>query len=1439
MEEFLPSISQTRTDLSEKKSILFIENLLIGYDVRTYLSENDKTPDMDGCICILDNTKRICGKISVQIKTYPNKINTKKKENARYDIPNKILGYAKRMQTEVVILLVADVEKEKVYWKHIENTFIDECCKRKNQKTFRHYFLDSEIITNKNVADTIKRWQSIYDKKIDSFKDLNSNVRDKVYQASIAFETITPYFYNLNNSHIERKETSELFDWINSERKEKRSNVALLVGEAGMGKSVVIKELLTKLQKNEIATYAIKADMKGVAENPLRPTIDTLESLSETFSILLSNKDKAVLLIDQIDALSQCLSNDQYKINSYLALINEFSKEKYKDVRIVVSCRKFDLEYDPRLSSLKNNKVFELNPLSVDEVKNVLNLLPLLDNIESISKPTIEILRTPQYLDIFCRVYDKNKTLLNATSPHSLYDELWNQTILHTNNKVAIKANSLEDILYKIAEKIQQEETLSPYWIISGNDNISITYLSTEGIVKFDGKQISFFHQTFYDYVLARYYTINGFSLVNEVIKKHQGLFLRSTIKIVISYQRDHNESLYKKELETLLLSNNIRFHIKLLILQTLGSFHDLKLFEIKIIKKLITDKNDLINIFIRQTISTEWFDAISICLKDRIANLENTEEKNNFSLVMFIARYASERVDTVFQLISAIKDSNIQSFIAERALWFTTDYRSKEVQHWYTQLKNKSKRLDSHYLENAITSCPEYACQEVKVVLLDILLSKDRNDHNSNYEDNSFIEDVCEPLVKICPLIFYPILKDVFFQTIEASRYSYGDNYLDCDTVFFNQLSVNNKYNKIIDWIVILLNDKVHSKLDFVKKEIEDYCNMKENSSYIIVLQVINTHPQIFTENFFSIIQNKNLVESLLNHNHTEYHFRELLNNIYIYLTTEQREWYQNYVLQYSPKNDFLVYKYRNEYHPLLFYKLGYQKRKLIYSIPNQELTAELKKIKQELDRRYKSHECKNIKPKYGVSMASICGGLTSTENYSKFTQKVWLSSFIKCENNGLGIGKREYFDINQHAIAFKKCVSDNPNKFYPFIQNIFDRENIHNRYKIAALEGLLEGNYPLSKTLHLYYSLIKSNYEDYSQYQLIELTRFICKCDGDHIDKIIEYLCKIILKPLATSYTSDIESKHPKEIGKCELLQKAINTTQGRAIKSLIKICSIELRKDKIYTILIDLYPKLSIELHLVVLHYIYVREYYNENLFSRLLQIYLQEPISEYLIVQSEAIHAFWYNKPEVVFPYISSILHNKRSQLILSSILFFGTEYENSKCFSRKLLDEINENNTDEVVKNLIRLSIKNISENSYRNLCIEILIKYSTDPRVDIISEYTIHFSELPVSEFPLFNKLFEILYPNLNNERLSGILDYIKDCSSTYPLECYECLDKLSKIKNHGYGFEKEHILEFLLAIYKNLNQENEESLLICDKILDTIDNLMYNGEYRLDKILD
>jgi Cdc6-like AAA superfamily ATPase len=121
-------------------------------------------------------------------------------------------------------------------------------------------------------------------------------------------------------------------------------------GKKGVGKTTVLHDVYCQLaDENEFVVLAIKCDqfydvnLKGLSKQ----LFTNLESFNDFFNALRDKGGKFVVLLDQLDALSQTLSTDRRWLQTYIKLIQELLN--LPNTRIIISTRSFDLEYDADL----------------------------------------------------------------------------------------------------------------------------------------------------------------------------------------------------------------------------------------------------------------------------------------------------------------------------------------------------------------------------------------------------------------------------------------------------------------------------------------------------------------------------------------------------------------------------------------------------------------------------------------------------------------------------------------------------------------------------------------------------------------------------------------------------------------------------------------------------------------------------------------------------------------------------------------------------------------------------------------------------------------------------------------------------------------------------------------------------------------------------------
>ena len=1420
-----PNKSSWASKRLDEKSVRLLRKILEDKRVDTSnIEEGGTEANTDGYISILDVDDTIVAKVTVQIKHYNN--NAISEKGVCYDIPTSLLAYAHRMKGEVVLFITCDTNNDIVYWKYIDRAFVEsQIANSENiQQTYRYYFKDNENLTENNVDSVIDLWETLYHEQMLSLKDEKSKLLDFLDVNLKSFEGITTTFYGLKESHIARKETDQLFDWIQGDLTSKDCKLKLLVGNAGVGKTVIIKDLLDKLTTSGVKCLTIKADYYNITENE---TSDfSLEKLHASLDLLVSEHKRVVVIIDQIDALSQYLSNDRDKLNILLNVIAAWEKKYSKDIRIIVSCRKYDLEYDPSLSQLKEHSTaIEVNSLDDKDVENVVNKLDS-GLYHKLTSQTITTLRTPQYLDIFCRLYDSGCVgKYNYQNYMELYDDLWSSLINYANKNTS--CDNLEDVMFEIANSIHEAETLTPTWLITARNNKATRYLASECIVKYNNKRISFFHQSFYDYVLARYYASKNKSLITELKSQFQGLEVRSSIKIFLDFERGHSDSLYKKDIYTIIFSNDIRLHLKQLALSILSYSDAVYKFEIDIIKKLPKLNHQLFIYFLSTTANPLWFPTIKDLIQPLVADL--TTENDYFDpLRILFSNYASKFPNDIYDMVETIKDSSTKENITMWMLRNHNDYSNKKVRESYINLKVKPNFDLASCVMDAIDTNLNFALEETKELLINYYFLNN-NKHKSHY-DYELFEQICERFYKEYPKDFLMIAYDCFVQIVSKTR-KQSYQWYSTNEIFSNYMS--DYAEKFFDWLGNLLIQYIGEQ-DFDTSMVEKLLSLEEEYAFILSFKVIAAKPTLFDIYIKNLVSHNEELDKFIEFNDVRYYFLEALSKWYLSVSHEEQVKYQGYILKYRSKRDN-IHSDRSDNKLVLPY-LGWHKWQLLCcTILESTLTKEAKRYKQELCRRFKCVYV-NEKPNHHVTAASICGGITTQEVYNHFSPDNWLSSFGKLDERiTFRKGNFSPISLRAHAEAFTKCVENSPEKYKKFIFSLHDNPNIKSMYQEAGLLGLLLGGADKTELAPLFQRYMNVSYIRDNVYTFEQLAMNYTKEENCMIDDLIPILVQTIKQPLLLkNEQEDLQVKSLTDITQHKL-NVAINSFQGRALNILISICALSTRRVQIYNLLNLLYTDLAIELRLEVLYYIYYKEYYDEVLTDKLFSVYLSGSGACGLIVRTDVVQSHFYFKTDLVRTYIADLMKDNRCHDILAQIFFYGLYHDDIKDVCKQNLNKILLLNDKKVIATMIRLSLENISESCYREIATDILVCHIANNREEIVKSYEYHIEDLPVEEFNLFEEITKDWNIKSHRERFSQI-KYLEKCASKLPLNCYQYIKAHDFLHSDDY-YVKEKIVKLLLGIYKQMKEE--ENLDAMNKMMDLFDEYVIANSYIINDAIE
>lgn len=1379
------------------------------------VESHDKSANTDGYIELVDDEDRPVGKLVVQAKTYKSKY----KGQNKAEIPAYFVAYAMRMRNEVCIFFSVDADENRIYWKYISDDYIRSFQKAGDNASHIYQFTSEEIVSQENVDDTIDRWKQIFNDKIAQLTKEKKSTEEVMTESCSAFQRINTYFHDLKDSFVERKEIDILCKWVKEELQEKESCVKVLVGNAGMGKSVIIKKVIQRLNADGIRCFAIKADKLqtpiGYSSN------EHLELLRNTFSSLIQEK-RAVLIIDQIDALSQYINSDRSKLENIITLIKLFSEDKnMRNVRIIVSSRSFDLDFDPKLSLLGREPQIKLGLLSKEDVEKVLDRLKV-GLYKELDDKTKTVLQTPQHLNLFCRVYAKNKKK-EYYSITELYDELWLQTIGLAESK--INKEAAERILYGLALKIYDDETLTPQWDNDTSELKEANYLISEGIIEKTGNRATFFHQSMYDYVFARYYTKEKRSLIQDLLaeKKHQGLFVRTTVNFVLDYERAKNIKQYKEDVKTILFSGKVRTHIQLMLLWAMANRIDIMPFEKKCIKDLYAQNKLLFFSFIRRTYKKEWYQIITTVIEKDIKAMKVGDMVYE-NVYGYLWNHVQTSTEGVFKIVDSIKDEETRKTIARNVLRATPDYSLEIVTKWYKVICIAlDKKAD--FLERALPSNPQFVLDNISELIDYILNPQEKENHHEERVVETTLEEICTPLMEKYPEVFYPILRDRILYAINANRTPSWRDGIDYNNVFPLMMDQHHHAHALHEWFGEMLKRQVQHQTTNAIADIKNLLNQNEAICYGFAFKAMKEAPTLFTDDIIAILKDTKLVDDLLSYSDVTYHFLEMLRAWFPLVDSDTLTLCQELIFDFKSDSDMQPDKkrsYTGAYYP----HLGYEQRKLIWAIPENLRNSKIKRKKQELDRRFK-YEWKNEKPDHDVTAAFVCGGLMSAEQYKTVSCEDWRKSFYGIKD--FAKGKYRHFDERVHADAFKQCVSERSNFFEKFVFQIFEEEHIPAIYKLSGLDGLTMANYPkdqllplLWKSMDMFDKLSKGGYG----YRLFEVIDNFTSIEGEHIDRIEEFLKRIILSEYNSKYDASIEDQFDKSISN-DTLNVGVNSTQGHAIQSFTKIGKLSQRKKKVYDFFLKSHDVLSIEHQLVVMLYLQ-RECYDNELYNKVMFRYANKPVTDYLFLNADRMHWFWCNDPEQILPYFRMILSKRRAKPILVQIMFFGMQYEKSKEISKEMFEDLLSQNEEEVIRKIIPLAYQHLPDETYGEQSEAFLRRFADDNRDEIRHSYFIWCDKMPESSIELF---MDLLTSWLNCSLEGGfheIVKHLEKCCNNYPYECYQCVKMLIDSKSDIAYYDEEELLKILLTCYRIFmdDEENEKA----DEVMDVFDKMMLNS---------
>lgn len=1261
-----------------------------------------------------------------------------------------------------------------------------------------------------------------------ALNELNKNTKrnipgpDKIIsefkQASIFLANYKSSFSLESPVQIERAATENLIKWIKDNLKEKEENLIVLKGGPGSGKSVILNNLYSKLIGYEIPTIALKADELS------SETIAKLESkaglsipLVASIPILLQDFPKVVVIIDQLDALSQSLSANRNNLNSYILLIEKL--KSIPNIRVIISTREYDLNYDPSLLPLKKNSFVDAGVLTEEEIRQVLKNL----KVHGYSKKLVTLLSIPLHLELFCQIYNLSNDEVKLNSLYDLYNALW---FLKLEERLAkSESNNLKRTIYKLSQKIYDQQT-SLATSTAGFNSKDISYLKKEGLlIKNNRNEVLFFHQTFYDYVFARQFVESKRDVLSYLKENNQGVFIRSSLRIILAHVREYNTNQYIQLIKSLLTRIDVRYHLKKLVVDYLGFIDHPVRQEINLVEEIVLNTN-LEILFLESVNSKEWI-VVAInnqWLHNYMASTDHSKLNIPFSLFYRNINHSS---DVILPYLEEWKSTDELDFFIARSLYNMSGW-SESAMNLYFRTKRfliRNPHLFCRCIELAVISNAKWALEELAATLNEKASNLTSSAHDIKI-DHSVIELIkklylhfpdqiflmCKNLIKIVvqKTVWRSYRKVAFIEDAAFAFFTHERGHLDEDDQLFSF------------FIKKVEESSKESNKNF-KELIRDFGRSNFASLIRIAIYGIIVSPEQHNVDGFKILKHIYKKEGFVDSDKLDFYTRKLLASIYVFLTDSQKTWLNKAIMGISPSYEAEVF-----IHPITKQKarrnfVGHTQFKFLSAVPNAELIRfpEMYRRYQELERRY--GKVKDSEP--NVIRISGVYAPYKKESYERMTYKDWLKSFIKFNENH----EPDFFShkggIHEHGRAFEEQVEMRPDYFFPFIKEIISNKSVANDYKIHGINGLKKANYTVREVGFLIEELILQPLQNIHKLYLVWSIDYLVQAKRVG-SKVLDFLCE---EALNNSDPSTDDSANP--------INKSINTVRGAAMDRLMRINNEQFSQKIFTTVEKSIKQEKTTAIKSTIIHNsAFLLNVNPDRAFAVFKKLLIRSPI---LIKQSMWSAGFfsrrYFNqmdffmkvalRSKVVFPELSNLLSNE-----------FIRGNEGSRKYLLPLLKKSSKAKAESVKVSVHPNNLIN-QDGTLNQKCVELFTWQLNTRSSEVIHQYSIAFLHF---KNHMFNSLFPILesYSKSYAFRVSPAYFckfVVNCCTKNNASKCLTLISKLPHLaksditKSTYYDSEP---LNLVLAIYNSLG-DNKQHMQYKEKCMDLFDKMLQQPQHR------
>ena len=403
-------------------------------------------------------------------------------------------------------------------------------------------------------------------------------------------ESIKPFL--ISNTLIRRNELNAIINSI------QHKAVTLIKAEAGTGKSALLLELHNHLKANNIISVPIRLDRRHPQDNSKEFGRSLGFPYSPVHSLIkFTSQQKVVFILDQLDAIRWTASHSSNALDICREIVRQIImlRDEGKDICIVLASREFDLNEDIALSSWLqsiNDNRLDITLSSLGE-NTIIPLVSPYETYSSLAKEKKEILKIPLWLGIYLSIAQRTQTAPQFNNKLELVRTFWEDRLKQITDCKVTEQEATVFIDHIVTLMINHSQLSISESALQIGSKKQLEALISVGVLSKQNQRISFRHQALFDYQVGTKLFKAGSESPERLLfeigpYETQTLAKREHLKYALNILLDSGQDLFCNCVEAILFNDNIRFHLKYLVLNSIKEIKDIKKPAKSLIDKII-----------------------------------------------------------------------------------------------------------------------------------------------------------------------------------------------------------------------------------------------------------------------------------------------------------------------------------------------------------------------------------------------------------------------------------------------------------------------------------------------------------------------------------------------------------------------------------------------------------------------------------------------------------------------------------------------------------------------------------------------------------------------------------------------------------------------------------------------------------------------------------